>query len=51
MHVEPLHAFVDADHPFAGRPVLRLPDLRAAGIAMPDPGGAEEWRGYLLRPR
>ncbi|MCO5997824.1 LysR family transcriptional regulator [Actinoallomurus rhizosphaericola] len=51
VHLEPLHAFVDADHPFAGRPVLRLADLRAAGIAMPDAGGAEEWRGYLLRLR
>ncbi|MCO6006111.1 LysR family transcriptional regulator [Actinoallomurus purpureus] len=51
MHIEPLHAFVDEAHPLAGRSVLRLPDLREAGIAMPDPGGAEEWRGYLLRLR
>jgi DNA-binding transcriptional LysR family regulator len=51
VHIEPLHAFVDQDHPLAGRPVLRPADLREAGIAMPDPGGAEEWRGYLLRLR
>ena len=51
VHIEPLHAFVDEAHPLAGRSVLRLPDLREAGVAMPDPGGAEEWRGYLLRLR
>jgi DNA-binding transcriptional LysR family regulator len=51
VHIEPLHAFVDEMHPLAGRSVLRLCDLREAGIAMPDPGGAEEWRGYLLRLR
>ncbi|GAA4612581.1 LysR family transcriptional regulator [Actinoallomurus liliacearum] len=51
VHLEPLHAFVDEAHPLADRPVLRLPDLRTAGIAMPDPGGAEEWRGYLSRLR
>jgi DNA-binding transcriptional LysR family regulator len=51
VHIEPLHAFVDEDHSLAGRAVLWLSDLREAGIAMPDPGGAEEWRGYLLRLR
>ncbi|WP_460338135.1 LysR family transcriptional regulator [Actinoallomurus acanthiterrae] len=51
VHIEPLHAFVDEAHPLAGRSVLRLTDLREAGIAMPDPGGSEESRGYLLRLR
>lgn len=51
VHIEPLHAFVDVEHPLADRSVLRLHDLREAGIAMPDPGGAEEWRGYLIRLR
>jgi DNA-binding transcriptional LysR family regulator len=48
VHLEPLHAFVAADHPLADRPALRLRDVRA-GIAMPDPGGSVEWRGYLTR--
>lgn len=49
VHLEPLHAYVFAGHPLADRTVLRPADLREAGIAMPDPGGAEEWRGYLTR--
>lgn len=49
VHIEPLHAFVHTDHRLADRHVLRLAELREAGIAMPDPGGATEWRGYLTR--
>ncbi|GII80039.1 LysR family transcriptional regulator [Sphaerisporangium rufum] len=48
-HLEPIHAFVAEDHPLAGRSALTPADLRAAGIAMPDPAGATEWRGYLRR--
>ncbi|MBB6344224.1 hypothetical protein ACWGH8_27820 [Nonomuraea muscovyensis] len=28
---------------------MALPALRRQGIAMPDPAGAAEWRGYLTR--
>ncbi|WP_219518757.1 LysR family transcriptional regulator [Nonomuraea ceibae] len=49
VRVEPLAAFVPEDHALAGRSELRPADLRAGGIAMPDPAGAEEWRGYLER--
>ncbi|UBU10247.1 LysR family transcriptional regulator [Nonomuraea gerenzanensis] len=49
VHLEPLAAFVPEDHPLAGRTELRPADLRAGGIAMPDPAGAAEWRGYLER--
>lgn len=49
VHLEPIHAFVPEDHRFADRSVLRPADLREAGIAMPDPAGAAEWRGYLER--
>ncbi|MFB4279773.1 LysR family transcriptional regulator [Nonomuraea sp. MTCD27] len=49
VHLEPIHAFVPEDHPLADRSVLRPADLREAGIAMPDPAGAAEWRGYLER--
>lgn len=49
VHLEPLHAFVPEDHRFAEKSVLRPADLREAGIAMPDPAGAAEWRGYLRR--
>ncbi|MGR6916755.1 LysR family transcriptional regulator [[Actinomadura] parvosata] len=47
VHLEPLAAFVPEDHALAGRAELRPADLRAGGIAMPDPAGAEEWRAYL----
>ncbi|WP_171169395.1 LysR family transcriptional regulator [Streptomyces sp. I05A-00742] len=49
VHCEPLHAYVLAGHRLADRTDLRPADLRDAGITMPDPGGAEEWRGYLIR--
>ncbi|GGQ04077.1 LysR family transcriptional regulator [Streptosporangium pseudovulgare] len=49
VRLEPLHAFVPEDHRLAGRAALRPADLREAGIAMPDPVGAAEWRGYLER--
>lgn len=49
MHLEPIHAFVPKDHRLADRTVLRPADLREVGIAMPDPAGAAEWRGYLQR--
>ncbi|MGW0200795.1 LysR family transcriptional regulator [Nonomuraea sp. NPDC003201] len=49
VRLEPLHAFVPEDHRLAARDVLRPADLREAGIAMPDPAGAAEWRGYLVR--
>ncbi|MFF0774727.1 LysR family transcriptional regulator [Nonomuraea wenchangensis] len=49
VHLEPLHAFVPEDHRLAGLSVLRPADLREAGIAMPDPAGAAEWRDYLER--
>ncbi|GAA2281386.1 LysR family transcriptional regulator [Nonomuraea roseoviolacea subsp. roseoviolacea] len=49
VRLEPLDAFVPADHLLAGREALRPADLREHGIAMPDPAGAEEWRGYLTR--
>ncbi|MEO3876588.1 LysR family transcriptional regulator [Nonomuraea sp. B12E4] len=49
VHLEPLAAFVPDDHRLAGKSVLRPADLREAGIAMPDPAGAVEWRGYLER--
>ncbi|MEW9555606.1 LysR family transcriptional regulator [Nonomuraea sp. NPDC050783] len=49
VRLEPLHAFVPHDHRLADRDVLRPADLREAGIAMPDPAGAAEWRGYLKR--
>ena len=49
VHLEPIHAFVPEDHRLADRSVLRPADLREAGIAMPDPAGAAEWRGYLER--
>jgi DNA-binding transcriptional LysR family regulator len=49
VHLEPLVAYVPEDHALAGRDVLRPADLRPAGIAMPDPAGAVEWRGYLTR--
>ncbi|MEV4164105.1 LysR family transcriptional regulator [Nonomuraea dietziae] len=49
VHLEELHAFVPEDHRLADRSVLRPSDLREAGIAMPDPAGATEWRGYLTR--
>lgn len=49
VRLEPLAAFVPEDHLLAGRDVLRPADLRPHGIAMPDPAGAAEWRGYLER--
>ncbi|MCK2212775.1 LysR family transcriptional regulator [Actinomadura sp. ATCC 31491] len=49
VRLEPLHAFVPEDHRLAGKDVLRPADLREAGIAMPDPAGATEWRDYLRR--
>ncbi|MEV1003938.1 LysR family transcriptional regulator [Nonomuraea sp. NPDC050202] len=49
VHLEPLAAFVPEDHVLAGKSELRPADLRAGGIAMPDPAGATEWRGYLER--
>lgn len=49
VHAEQLHAFVLGGHRFAERDALRLADLRDGGIAMPDPAGAHEWRGYLTR--
>ncbi len=49
VRLEPLAAFVPEDHALAGRSELRPVDLRAGGIAMPDPAGAAEWRGYLER--
>lgn len=49
VRLEPLAAFLPEDHRLAGRSVLRPADLREAGIAMPDPAGAVEWRGYLQR--
>ena len=44
-----LHAFAYEGHNLADRPALRVADLRRDGIAMPDPGGAAEWRAYLAR--
>ncbi|MDR8409528.1 LysR family transcriptional regulator [Nonomuraea sp. 3-1Str] len=49
VRLEPLHAFLPEDHLLAGRAVLSPADLREHGIAMPDPAGAAEWRGYLRR--
>ncbi|SDH15357.1 LysR family transcriptional regulator [Nonomuraea jiangxiensis] len=49
VRLEPLAAFVPEDHVLAGKSRLRPADLRAGGIAMPDPAGAAEWRGYLRR--
>ncbi|MCA2187899.1 LysR family transcriptional regulator [Nonomuraea cavernae] len=49
IRLEPLAAYVPEDHSLAGRSELRPADLRAGGIAMPDPAGAAEWRGYLRR--
>ncbi|NUT44047.1 MAG: LysR family transcriptional regulator [Thermoactinospora sp.] len=49
VRLEPLAAFVPEDHVLAGRAELRPADLRDGGIAMPDPAGATEWRGYLRR--
>ncbi|MFG3257773.1 LysR family transcriptional regulator [Streptomyces sp. NPDC048172] len=49
VRLEPIHAAVFTDHDFAGRSMLRIAEIREAGIAMPDPGGSEEWRGYLTR--
>ncbi|MFI7416599.1 LysR family transcriptional regulator [Nonomuraea sp. NPDC049684] len=49
VHLEPLAAFVPEDHPLAHLRELRPADLRAGGIAMPDPAGAAEWRAYLRR--
>ncbi|GAA2417309.1 LysR family transcriptional regulator [Actinomadura vinacea] len=44
-----LYAFAFEGHALADRPALRIADLKEAGIAMPDPGGADEWRAYLAR--
>ncbi|MFC4907812.1 LysR family transcriptional regulator [Actinomadura gamaensis] len=44
----PMHAFVGADHPLAGRPTMRPDELRDAGIAMPDPVASES-RAFLRR--
>ena len=49
VHVEPLSVFIGEEHELASRSALRLVDLRRCGIAMPDPGGSTEWRGYLTR--
>lgn len=49
VRLEPLAAFVPQDHALADLSELRPADLRAGGIAMPDPAGATEWRGYLER--
>lgn len=49
VHLEPLAAFVPEDHALAHLSELRPADLRAGGIAMPDPAGAAEWRAYLGR--
>jgi DNA-binding transcriptional LysR family regulator len=46
-HISPLDAFAFTGHALADRKSLRIADLRAHGIAMPDPGGAHEWRDYL----
>ncbi|MEU5883354.1 LysR family transcriptional regulator [Spirillospora sp. NPDC047279] len=48
-HVRPMHAFVGAAHPLAGREEMRPEELRDAGIVMPDPGDATEARGFLTR--
>ncbi|MDX3106415.1 SDR family NAD(P)-dependent oxidoreductase [Nonomuraea angiospora] len=42
-------ASAEASFITGARDVLRPADLREAGIAMPDPAGAAEWRGYLVR--
>ncbi len=49
VRLEPLAAFVPEDHAHAHMSELRPADLRVGGIAMPDPAGAAEWRGYLKR--
>jgi DNA-binding transcriptional LysR family regulator len=49
VHLSPLDAFAFTGHALADRKVLHIADLRANGIAMPDPGGAHEWRDYLAR--
>ncbi|GAA4185857.1 LysR family transcriptional regulator [Streptosporangium oxazolinicum] len=49
VHLEPIHVYVPLTHRLADRPVLKPHDLRGAGVAMPDPGEASEWRGYLAR--
>ncbi|MBG6090777.1 LysR family transcriptional regulator [Actinomadura viridis] len=49
VHLVPMDAFVFDTHPLAGRRVLSIADLREAGVAMPDPTGSPEWRGYLTR--
>ncbi|GAA2087724.1 LysR family transcriptional regulator [Streptomyces albiaxialis] len=49
VRLEPIHATVFTGHDFADRSMLRVAEIREAGIAMPDPGGSEEWRGYLTR--
>jgi hypothetical protein len=48
-HLVPLDAFAFTGHALADRKVLRIADLHEWGIAMPDPGGAHEWRDYLDR--
>lgn len=47
VHLVPLDAFAFKGHTLADRPVLRIDELQQSGIAMPDPGGADEWRDYL----
>jgi DNA-binding transcriptional LysR family regulator len=47
VHIVEMHAFVLEGHAFAERTALTLADLQEAGISMPDPGGAHEWRAYL----
>jgi DNA-binding transcriptional LysR family regulator len=46
-----VEAFVIDGHPLAGRDVLSIAELREAGVVMPDPGAAVEWRGWLERFR
>ena len=49
VRLEPIHAALFAGHDFAERSMLRIAEIREAGIAMPDPGGSREWQGYLTR--
>ncbi|WP_242910849.1 LysR family transcriptional regulator [Actinomadura terrae] len=45
----PLYAFVSDDHPLASRRTLPMAELASAGLVMPDPAGATEWRAFLTR--
>ncbi|MEV0845463.1 LysR family transcriptional regulator [Streptomyces sp. NPDC049954] len=49
VRLEPLHALVLPDHPWAGREALRVEELRADGVWLPHYGQASEWEQYVRR--